>query len=140
MAYYVVSPASVLGAWAPSLLNYAGQQLSLVTILWSLVLTEILAFTGTPLIQQRQNLSTKFRVLGWLGLAGILIEGTVSAYLFSNSSDAITSRTTASTVAFKLVERTVPYSVVFAATVLVGYGIGRSQTSTATPPPRFGRK
>jgi hypothetical protein len=99
-----------------------------------------LAFTGAPLIQQRQNLSTKFRVLGWLGLAGILIEGTESVYLFSNSSDAITSRTTASTVAFKLVERTVPYSVVFAATVLVGYGIGRSQTSTATPPPRFGRK
>ena len=140
IVYYTASPASVLCAWSPSLLSYAGQQLSLVAIFWFLVLTGVWLSLGQRLIRPRQNLSTKFRALGWLGLAGMAIEGIVSGYLFSVSSDVITSRTAASTIAFELVVRTVLYCLIFAATVLAGYGIGRSQTSTVTPPPRFGRE
>jgi len=140
VVYYSASPTSALCAASPGLLSYVGQQVSIVTVLWLLVLTAAWLALGQRLIRPRQNFSTKLRVLGWLGMVGLVIEAIVSVYLFSNASDALTSRIAISSIAVELLIRSALYAGIFAVTVLVGYQIGRTQKSTLTPPPRFGRE
>ena len=133
------SPAGPLCAGFPSLLSYAGQHGWLVAVLWLLAFAAAWLYAGARLVRPRQNLSTKLRLLVWLGLTGVVIDNAVSLYQFSNSSAATMASAATSALMLALAGRTLVYAMVFAAVVGLGRLIGSMQKSTVTPPPRFGR-
>ncbi len=136
---FLLSPSSPLCAGAPGLLSYAGDHFSLSIGLWVAVFAAAWLVTGPRLVRPRQNLSTKLRLLAWLGLAGTLIDNAVSLYQFQNSPAASIARLPSSALLPGLAGRSLLYAITFAAVVTLSCLIAARHRPTVTPPPRFGR-
>jgi hypothetical protein len=134
------SPSSPLCAGAPGLLNYAGDHFFLTVALWIAVFAAGWLVAGPRLVRPRQNLSTKLRLLTWLGVGGILIDNTVSLYQFQNSPAASMVRLPSSSLLPGLAGRSLLYATIFAAVAGLSCLIAVRQKPTVTPPPRFGRE
>ncbi len=83
---YFYSPTGPLCAGFANLLSYAGQHGSLAVLLWLLAFGAAWLIGGKPLVRPRQNLSTKLRLLTWIGLTGIVIDNAVSLYQFESQA------------------------------------------------------
>jgi len=88
--------------------------------------------------RRRQNESTKVRVLTWIGLVGLAIDGLVSVYLVIQSGEG--SGGGRRVMALHIGLRMVMYAVGFAGVVVAARWFGgRRSPPAVTPPPRFGR-
>jgi hypothetical protein len=138
--FHMAFPAGPLAVGFPGILTYVGEHGTLALAFWVAVLAFGWVTQGSRLSRSRQNLSTKLWLLGWLGLAGVLIDNTSSYFLFSTSAEPIVSLTAPSALVLALVERSLIYVSIFGIAVLVCYLISRNQRPTDTPPPRFKRE
>jgi hypothetical protein len=137
---YLIAPSGSLCVGFPGLLNYAGQHISIAMIVWLAVWTAAWLTMGPRVMRLRQNLSTKIRLLVTLGVTGMAIDNAVSIFQQYINAPVLASGWWSSSMFVGLVERTVIYAVSFAGVVLLSYLITRTQKSTETPPPKFGRE
>jgi hypothetical protein len=137
---YLIAPSGPLVATFPGLLNYAGEHGSVALIVWVAIWTIAWLTIGPRIIRQRQNLSTKIRLLVGLGLAGLVIDNTVSIFQQYFNAPDMTSNWWSRGAFLGIVERTCVYAVSFAGVVLLSYLISLTRKPTETPPPPFGRE
>src|SRR6202790_3113954 len=72
--FHMAFPAGPFAVGFPQILPYVGEHGTLALAFWVAVLAFGWVTQGSRLSRSRQNLSTKLWLLGWLGLAGVLIE------------------------------------------------------------------
>lgn len=138
---YLYAPLSPLCVSFPSLMNYAGQHAPLAVIVWLVIGTGAWLLMGPLAMRPRQNLSTKLRLLAWLGVLGIAIDNAISLFQYiNNAPETMANGGLSRSVAFGFVVRTVVYAISFAAVVLLSYFISITTKSTMTPPPDFDRE
>jgi hypothetical protein len=137
---YLIAPSGPLVASFPGLLTYAGEHGSMALIVWVAVWTAAWLTLGPRVMRLRQNLSTKIGLLVKLGVAGLVIDNSVSIFQQYFNAPDLTNGWWSAGVFFGIVERTMIYAVSFASVVLLSYLISLTRKPIETPPPPFGRE
>jgi hypothetical protein len=138
---YLYVPMSPLCISFPTLLNYAGQHMSLAVIAWLVIGTGAWLLMGPLLMRPRQNLFTKLHLLAWLGVVGIVIDNAVSLFQYiNNTPETMAGGGLLRSIFFGFAARTVIYAISFAVVVAISYLLSLTRKSTMTPPPDFGRE
>ena len=133
---FLVVPGSPLTSRFGGVLDYAGGHGIAVLVVWG-VLVGFTSALAPRIWRRRQNESTKIRVLTWIGVVGLAIDGLVSVYLVIQGGGTVVGGRRL--MALHLGLHMVLYAVGYAAVVMAARWLGGRQKPATTPPPRFGR-
>jgi cytochrome c oxidase assembly factor CtaG len=134
---FLAVPGSPLTSRFDGMLEYAGGHGFAVLVVWVGVVGFV-SMLAPRVWRRRQNESTKVRVLAWVGLVGLAIDGLVSVYLVIRGGEMVVGGR--GVMALHMGLRMVLYGVGFAGVVAGARWLaGRRQPPAVTPPPRFGR-